>query len=632
MKTPEKRLPALVWLCMAVTATPANAQTTSTDDNRSAAADASVTYTETRQTCAERFPLRKALFGEFHLHSSYSFDAYAAGTRNDPTAAFAFARGEPITLVSGDRSETIQLSRPLDFAAVTDHAEFLGVFDLCLQSGSPSYRTESCRQYRSSRLRSAREETDLYGNDGNDGFLANVVAEAWSRSQQTVEAAYDRSRACTFTSFNAFEYSATPNGNMNHRNVIFRNSTVTPLPIGFLDESTPQGLWNRLDAECIDAGTGCDVLAIPHNPNLSSGILFDVEYNGVTDPAQQASQARQRVRLEPLVEIYQHKGASECSPLFSNDEQCGFELLAQPTCTDTEPGPSGILTGCSTPLNFVRGILAHGLAEKENIGVNPFKLGIIASTDSHNANPGNAGEEGWVGHIGVTDADTVNSDPEFSPGGLVGVWSVENSRDAIFEALRRRETFGTSGPRIQVRLFAGWSYPQNMCARADALNVGYRRGVPMGGTVLGADASGQNLAAGPRFFFQAANDVTPLQVAQIVKLWVDPNTGELRERVYDIAGNRNNGASVNLATCRPSGIGETSLCSSWQDPNFVPTEAAVYYARVLENPTCRWIQYLCNEAPSGRRAPANCRDDSVAKTVQERAWSSPIWYEPPPTS
>ena len=590
-----------------------------------APSDGLVTYTEDRPPCAERFPLRKALFGELHLHSSFSFDAYTAGTRNDPDAAFAFAKGEPITLVSAGRSETIQLARPLDFAAVTDHAEFLGVFDLCMQSGSPSFRTGPCREYRNGPLRSAREEDDLIGQSGNGGFLSNVITQAWSRSQQAVDAAYDRTPACTFTAFNAYEYSAIPNGEMNHRNVVFRNDTVPPLPVGFLDEATPQGLWNRLDAECTQAGTGCDVLAIPHNPNYSSGILFDVEYGGETDPVAQAQQGHQRARLEPLVEIYQHKGASECSTAFSSDEQCGFELIAQPICDTNSDGDGNILAGCSTPLNFVRGVLAQGLTEKERIGVNPFKLGIVASTDSHNANPGNADEEDWVGHVGVTDADTVNSNPEFSAGGLVGVWSVENSRDAIFEALRRRETFGTSGPRITVRLFAGWEFPQNMCRRADAIALGYEQGVPMGGTLTGTPDSP---TSGPTFLLQATNDDTPMQVAQIVKLWVDPTSKALRERVYNVAGDPNNGATVNLDTCRPSARGATTFCTAWRDPDFVPNQAAVYYARILENPTCRWIQHLCNAVAVGDPVPENCTNPEVARTVQERAWTSPIWYEP----
>ena len=589
-----------------------------------------VTYTERRQACDARYPLRKAYFGDFHLHTSYSFDAFAGGTRNDPVAAFAYARGEPITIVSAGRSETIQLSRPLDFAGITDHAEFLGVFDLCTQNGSPSFRSSTCRRYRDGRLRFPTDEHGLRTNDPSNTILSDVVADAWARSQQAVDGAYDRTSACTFTAFNAFEYSATPGGNMNHRNVIFRNNIVPTLPIGFVDEPTPQGLWDRLDAECVEAETGCDVLAIPHNPNYSSGLQFEVEDSDNMDLSAQAEQARQRARLEPLLEIYQHKGASECSPLFSRDEQCSFEIIEQSVCEDGSGGPDGqILDGCSTPLNFARGILAQGLAEKERIGVNPYKLGIIASTDSHNANPGSVREDSWIGSAGAADADVVNSDPEFSPAGLVGVWSVENSRDAIFEALRRRETFGTSGPRIEIRLFAGWDYPRNLCNRENAIEIGYSRGVPMGGTMRGADASQTALERGPTFAFQAINDSIPLQVAQIIKLWVDNTTGELQERVYDVAGRRDNGASVDLATCQPSGKGATSMCSTWRDPDFVSTQAAVYYARVLQNPTCRWIQYACNDLPATEPTPDNCANPSVAKTVQERAWSSPIWYEPP---
>lgn len=587
-----------------------------------------VNYTEIRQICRERHPLRKAFFGELHLHTSFSFDAFAGGTRNDPAGAFDFARGAPLTVQYGPTPKTTQLQRPLDFAGITDHAEFMGVFDLCTEAGSASYDTPACRDYRGGLVSLAEEDDELDGVDPSHyGFYRSVVSDAWHRTQEAAENAYDTSPDCTFTAFKSFEYTATPGGNMNHRNVIFRNDTVPALPVGFLAERTPEDLWDRLDNDCVFAGTGCEVLAIPHNSNFSGGLMFDVEYGGAVTLAAQTAVARQRARLEPLVEIYQHKGASECSPNFSNDEQCAFEYVKQDLCDPNASGLSAVLTGCDTPQSFVRGALAIGLAEKERLGVNPFQLGIIASTDSHNGNPGDVEEDDWIGSVGIADTNLVRSDPEFGPGGLVGVWSVENSRDALFEAMQRRETFGTSGPRIEVRLFAGWDYPSDMCGRADLTAQGYRNGVPMGQTV--ASAAGRPLVdrrRGPTFVLQAVNDGTLLQVAQIVKLWVHPVTGELMERVFDVGGDAGNGASVDLATCVESGPGAQELCSEWTDPTFNPNRAAVYYARVLENPSCRWIQHECNRSATPN-APL-CTDGSVPKTTQERAWTSPIWYEP----
>jgi Protein of unknown function (DUF3604) len=348
-----------------------------------------------------------------------------------------------------------------------------------------------------------------------------------------------------------------------------------------------------------------------------------------------AADAATRAAMEPLVEIYQHKGSSECRPgLDSTDEQCGFELVSRNTL-------SGLPTNTFGRLGFVRNALKEGLVEEQRIGVNPFRLGIIASTDTHNASPGNVREDNYGGHHGVNDDIPARGQlgltglqfkVEHSPGGLAGVWAEENSRDAIFAAMRRRETFGTSGPRHLVRFFAG-KYSMDMCGDSDFAKTGYRDGATMGAEI----GPMRPRSKSPVFSVLAVKDPgapgSALQRIQIVKGWVD-ETGTAQEKVFDVAGDPNQG-SVDTATCQPSGSGPDSLCATWTDPEFEPAERAFYYARVLENPSCRWSTYVCNANGIDCSNPASvpstfaaCCDARVPKTIQERSWSSPIWYRP----
>jgi hypothetical protein len=284
----------------------------------------------------------------------------------------------------------------------------------------------------------------------------------------------------------------------------------------------------------------------------------------------------------------------------------------------------------------VRGALLEGLEEEDRIGVNPLRLGLVAGTDTHNGTPGAVAEDAWIGHRGTDDGTPPTRLGEgqfylggwrFSPGGLVGVWAEENSRPAIFDAMRRRETFATSGPRISVRLFGGFGLSASMCANPSLVEDAYANGVPMGG-LLGPPAA----AVAPSFVVTALRDPgtatrpgTPLQRIQIVKGWIEG--GVARQQVYDVAGNPANGATVDDTTCEQSGSGDDSLCSVWTDPDFARDQHAFYYARVLENPSCRWFAYGCNAlAPEDR--PPSCSDPNVPRTIQERAWTSPIWYEP----
>ncbi len=269
--------------------------------------------------------------------------------------------------------------------------------------------------------------------------------------------------------------------------------------------------------------------------------------------------------------------------------------------------------------------------------MNPYPLGFIGSTDTHNGTPGMTEERSFVGHQGANDASpsdllgagtVADGGIRYSPGGLAAVWATQNSRDALFDALRRRETFATSGTRLSVRVFGGWELPPDLCGRPDLVSLGYQMGVPMGGVLAPRPAS----ADAPRFGVVAERDPgtvafpgTGLQRVQVIKGWVAD--GESHQRVYDVAGTADNGATVDLATCTPRGGAADSLCAVWSDPDFDSRQAAFYYVRVVENPSCRWNTWMCNRLAPAQRPPG-CDDPTVPKTVQERAWTSPIWYTP----
>lgn len=608
---------------------------------------AEVTRTETREPCSNVDPHRQPFFGDTHVHTALSFDAMAQGTRATPADAYRFARGEAIGVqpydADGRPLRTIQLRRRLDFAAVTDHAELLGETRTCLDPSIAGFGSVVCRIVRrwpwlayilvnGSMLDSATPQR--FGFCGENGVLCRETAgKPWQEIQDAAERHYDRSAACRFTTFVGYEWSGNPDSNMIHRNVLFRNTVAPAQPANFIDDRTGQRLWQRLKAECLEAGTGCDVLVIPHNPNLSGGLLFPT--TGADGAPLSAPEAALRASLEVLLEVQQHKGDSECRK-GPADALCDFEKLpfatmrqsALPWTWSDAPGNS-----------FAREILAAGLQQQRAIGVNPFKLGLIAASDTHLAAPGLVDEDQFMGHAAgrFTSRTEVPPLPDnwwFNPGGLAGLWAEENSRDALFEAMRRKEAWGTSGPRIVVRFFAGADLPEDLCAAPDFAAQGYAKGVPMGGD-LATPAAG----LAPRFAVWASRDPgteghpgTPLERIQIVKLWLDAN-GAPAERVFDVAGSTQTTGAVDLATCSVSGSGAAQLCTTWTDPGFDPTTPALYYARVVEDPSCRWIQYACNErdVDCARSVPdglESCCDASVPKIIQERAWTSPIWFTP----
>jgi hypothetical protein len=600
--------------------------------------------------CENSEPLRQVLWGDLHVHTGISMDAYMFGTRLRPTDAYRFARGDEVTIGpfgDGSPARPIRIERPLDFAAVTDHAANFGGVSLCSTPGSAVYDSEFCTSYREpfdvsgggdvggdlrevvraiqDRAGEALASFEICGE--NDELCHEAALDVWQETQDAAAEFDDDAPACSFTTFVAYEWTYTPDLTKIHRNVIFRNATVPEMPIDSATQPSAIGLWRDLREQCIDAGTGCDVLAIPHNPNLSNGHIFALEYGDAQSVQEQAEVARLRAAMEPIVEMSQMKGDSECrngmwNVLGATDELCDFEKIRPVETPDCEDGTGqGALggDGCISRRDFVRYALVEGLIEAERLGVNPFPFGFIAATDGHDGLPGPVEE--WRQDLLLGRA---GPGPGRNLGGLAAVWAEENSRESIFEALRRKETYGTSGPRISVRFFGGYDYPAGLCGDAELVRKGYDGGVPMGGEL----EPGANGAA-PTFVVSALRDPGTaahpgglLQRAQIVKGWAD-DEGRIHQRVIDVAGGRND-AAVDPATCAPTGAGAESLCGVWTDPDFDPARRAVYYARVVENPSCRQTGWAC----AAEDPPAWCQMPGLETTIQERAWTSPIWYTP----
>lgn len=621
-----------------------------------------------RAPCSDRDPLRRAFYGDLHVHTGVSMDARIRGTTTTPDDAYRFARGERLGLspiaADGTPDRWAQLDRPLDFAAVTDHAEWMAETSLCGDPDSPSYGTRACRIFR------AEERTFLATLLGLKGFRAKVLgvvdfdgrnrdvcgddlslcrerlATVWAEMQNSAERFYDRSERCAFTTFHAWEYSRSTKSTKIHRNIVLRNEIGPELPFSWVDTPDEFRLRAKLRDLCLDSGSGCDAIAIPHNPNLSNGHQFTIPWRE-WPLADQRREASLRARLEPIVEMTQIKGDSECrnglyGVVGGEDELCEYEKLRQSwgTVDDCEEGTgegAQKAQGCVSRLDFVRYALVEGLREQARIGVNPHAFGFIGSTDTHRGTPGAVDERDYLGKYAGPEASFLRIEGQRrvrifrNPGGLAGLYAEENSRDALFDAMKRRESFATTGTRIAPRFFAGWSLDEGLCGAEDFLARGYAEGVPMGGDLPPAPRG----ATGPVFAVSATQDpgtaARPghlLQRIQIVKGWVGDD-GAFHQRVVDVAGAASNGADVDPATCAPRGPGAASLCSVWRDPDFDPTRGAVYYARVVENPSCRWSTWRCLALPEGDR-PDGCSDPRVPKTIQERAWTAPIWFTPEP--
>ena len=591
-------------------------------------------------------PLRNVYFGDLHLHTTYSLDAWIFyGTRVTPDEAYRFAKGETVLYLG----QPVKRRQALDFLAVTDHAENLGVMNQLDDPDSAVSRSEFGKSFAQalapytqpdgSRNRLSLLHTGLpervwkfiaqpksTGNSGvPEPLRAAASAPTWKRE---IEAANLNYQPGTFTTFIAYEWGSTPNGHNLHRNIIFKGDKA-PSPFTALDSKKPEDLWAWLEQIRKE---GYEALAIPHNPNLSGGLMYDwVDSEG--RPIDEAY-AERRALNEPLSELGQSKGVSETYPLLSpEDELANFEVLADPRVHGSQAG------------SYLRDALGRGLVLQQKVGANPYKFGFVGSSDLHSglsvsAHADFSGSEG-VANLGggqptaqevATLLGAGNSDLQFdlktSTGNLTGVWAESNTRDSIYDALRRRETFATSGTELKFRFFGGWGFRTRMLQQKDWVAAAYAQGVPMGSDLPAKPAS----AKAPRFVIWAVKDPNSanLDRLQVIKVW--EALGEQHEKVFDVAwagGRRRDprtgklpaiGDTVDLETGTYSNtIGAVQLQTVWQDPEFSEHQSAAYYLRVLEIPTPRWTTLLAvhHHLPLPKDVPA---------TEQQRGWSSPIWY------
>ena len=575
-------------------------------------------------------PLRNVYYGETHMHTAYSLDAFIGGTRQTPSDAYRAAKGEAV-IVNG---QPHKLRRPLDFAAVTDHSEYIGEMYSTLTEGAPGHNQDLLKQLRGLQDIDERNAWFFkYVISNNRGttpkhptFFAGskTVKSAWKIA---VEAADEHNDPGHFTALVAFEWSAAPKGGNLHRNVLFRSSKVPEIPVSYIDINREEGLWEWMAKQ---EKKGIHLLAIPHNSNASKGLMFNE--NDSSGKPIDLEYAQTRAHFEPLIEMMQIKGNSEVHRSFwQADEFADFENA------DSLANYSGRKM---EKRNFVRYGVAKGLADQQKLGANPYPLGFIGGTDNHNGMMSDVDEDNFVGGHGPTDG-TVEArrtgevgswilGKDLSIGSLSGVWATSNTRAGIFDAMRAKETFATSGPRMAVRFFAGWNFSDDLYTNSDMLKQAYAGGVPMGGTLV-ADVTQLN---SPKFLVFATKDAlgANLDRVQIVKAWVDVN-GATHDKVFDVvwsdARKRDSngklptvGNTVDLATATyRNTIGASELASVWRDPEYKAGQGALYYVRVLEIPTPRWSTY------DAVRAGLPLMEDAPA-VIQERAWSSPIWFSP----
>jgi hypothetical protein len=580
---------------------------------------------------------RNAYFGDLHVHTKLSFDAYIFNVRATPDDAYRYAKGESIHHASG--YDVRLTDAPLDFLAVTDHSEYLGVLPAMHDPQHPLSKAPYAQDLFSTEREKINAAFQRIATSLRTGqYLPELKDLDTSRSAwRTIVEAADRHYAPgEFTTFRGYEFTSAPDGQNLHRNVIFAGERAPDLPFTALDSQNPEELWRWMDQQ---RKQGVEALAIPHNSNGSDGRMFQrTQFDG---RPMDRSYAELRMRNEPLAEITQVKGTSETHPSLSpNDEWSAFEIM------NTYIGSPTKVTRFAG--SYVRDALKAGLESEQSHGFNPYRFGFIGSSDTHNA-AGPFQEDRYFSKVGLMDGkpEQRGSVPpagrnwdDYEPqnnaaryqtwgaSGLTGVWAEQNTRESIFAGLRRKETFATSGPRMRVRFFAGFDLPAGIENRHDMVAQSYARGVPMGGDLL------QRGARAPQFLAWALRDPHAgwLQRVQIVKGWVED--GKAQERVFDVACSdglkpdatthrcADNGATVDLRTCAVSeNKGAVELRALWSDPTFDARQRAFYYVRVLENPSCRWSTW---DALRAGVEP----NPKLAKTIQERAWSSPIWYVP----
>ena len=588
---------------------------------------------------------RQAFFGEMHLHTNMSFDAWTFNVKTTPDMAYKFGRGEPVD-VNGVKAKR---AWPLDFMAVTDHSEAMGVFNQFDDPNSPLQQTDIGKQIR------ANKQSAFYlvanARAGTGKPLPNLnalqaMASAWGVE---IKAANDNYVPGKFTTFIAYEWSSMNQNKYNlHRNVFF-NSDHAPYPFSAQQSDRPEDLWSYLESV---RAQGIDAIAIPHNGNVSGGLMYD--WNDSDGKPIDEVYAQRRAFNEPLTEIVQNKGQSDTSPELSpNDEFANYEIFDHLlTFPDIQSKPHG---------SYIREAYGRGLVIQSKVGTNPYKYGLVGASDIHNG-LSTSNEDAFAGGpFGIDpatmlpnkdaakraldqvktnallDMDAVINHQKptqehnliFRPGGITGVWAEENTRDSIFAALKRKETWATSGTRIRVRFFGGWDFDKNMMANGNWIAAAYAHGVPMG-----ADLPAQSGKGAPTFALWAVKDPDGANLDRIQVIKISLEGTDYKEKIFDVALSDNRKADPKTGRARAVGntvdlrtgkykntIGATTLSAVWSDPTFDPARPAVYYVRVLEIPTPRWSTLLAlkEKLPLPKNAPA---------TIQERAWASPIWYTP----
>lgn len=618
---------------------------------------------------------RRVFFGELHLHTALSIDAWTHKTKLLPDDAYKFGRGETVMIpalqlaneqgIQSAQDVPARRAWPLDFMAVTDHAENFGTMFMLDDPGSAFSRSELGKKIRGyPMIAMGMKLTGVQGSP-DAAVIDDAIKGAWD---MIIKAANDNYRPGKFTTFIAYEWSSTPGYKNLHRNVIF-NSDHAPLPFSTIDSAKPEDLWSYLEST---RKQGIDVIAIPHNGNASGGLMYD--WNMSDGKPIDEAYAQRRALNEPLTEIAQNKGQSETIPAMSpNDEFANFEVMDR-LLVGTTPSPG--------PGSYIRDAYGRGLIIQSRVGANPYKYGVVGGSDFHNA-LSTSGEEAYAGgqfgidpktmlpsgsrakeslglampsisreghpedgakllkslsaNLPQNAIDTSARDSEQkrlellegSTGGLTGVWAEENTRDSIFAALKRKETFATSGTRIRLRMFAGWEFDDALLKNRHWVSAAYAQGVAMGGDL---PANPQNKNA-PSFIVEASKDPdgANLDRIQIIKVWLDGE--KYQEKIFDVALSDKRkldaqqhvepvGNTVDFKTGKyKNSIGTPILITVWRDPEFDAKKPAVYYARALEIPTPRWSTLLAikNNLPIASERPA---------TIQERAWSSPIWFMP----
>ncbi|WP_068113369.1 DUF3604 domain-containing protein [Tropicimonas marinistellae] len=600
--------------------------------------DVAVPKAEYSPYADDHFPNR-VLFGDTHLHSSWSTDSGLAGGTLDQDAGYRVSRGEEVTSHLGWR---VKLIRPLDFIVMADHAENLGVADFIRRSDPLILANETGKRWHDMVKAGNGHEAFLEWLRANDTDLIDepkILSSAWDGATSNADKYYQPG---TFTTFHGFEWTSHPGGNNMHRVVIFRDGkdrTSQVLPFSQYDSTNPEDLWDYMAD--YEERTGGQVLAIPHNGNLSNGLMFALEtLDGpqLSGEAIDADYAAKRIRWEPLAEVTQQKGDGEAHPLLSPDDAfADFETLDAGNLNGQQAKTPEML-----PREYAREALKVGLSVESELGVNPFKFGMIGSSDNHTALPTTREESNFskasfvepspdrAQHALIDAPDPALSVMEADVGasGLAAVWARENTRESIWDAMAGKETYATTGTRLLVRLFAGWDFKADEVVRPDFARNGYARGVPMGGDLKNAPDGGA-----PTLMIRALRDPdgANLDRVQIVKGWLDDD-GNTHEKIFDVAcGERaivddacdgDVGNTVDVADASYTNtIGEPLLTAHWIDPEFDPKQKAFYYVRVIEIPTPRWTAYDAKffgvEMPEG-----------TAMQLQDRAYTSPVWYTP----